>query len=92
MSRLPRFVGMPDLGNPSPFAGYDRLHGSTACERVLSVEDRHGLAPALGRFLRQLHAADPVDAVSADCRPIGRFGSTTPNCRLRDAGLRPAVR
>ena len=56
-------AGRPGERFPWPFAGYRRLPGRTACAAALDDGQRAEMAPALGRFLRALHAAaDFIDA------------------------------
>jgi len=57
---VPRFTGM-DEGDPAwPFAGYERLPGTTADRAELDDPARARLAAPLGAFLRALHAVDPA--------------------------------
>ncbi len=62
--RLPRavpspiYAGRPSDDYPWHFAGYEVLHGATACSRELSDDERHVLATDLGTFLRALHDID----------------------------------
>lgn len=48
-----------------PFAGYRRIEGRTADRARLGAAERSALAPALGRFLRALHA-QPADDLPPD--------------------------
>lgn len=62
----PRWVGRPASGYPCWFAGYRRLAGRCADAARLSVEQRHGLAAPLGRFLRVLHGTPPPTGLGPD--------------------------
>ena len=64
--RIPvaRFAGVPSLGYPWPFVGYDVLAGETACGFELANDERAALAAALGAFLRALHGIDPAQAIA----------------------------
>jgi aminoglycoside phosphotransferase (APT) family kinase protein len=54
----PVFAGRPALGYPWPFFGAELLPGIEAGEAALTDAARCRLAPALGAFLRALHATD----------------------------------
>lgn len=60
---VPRFVGEPNDRYPWVFAGYELLEGTSACSISLSNTERETMAPALGFFLRDLHAIDPARAI-----------------------------
>lgn len=56
---IPIFSGTPSEMYPWPFGGYAIIKGVTACQHELDDAQRSALAPALGSFLRALHAIDP---------------------------------
>lgn len=56
-----RVAGVPTL----PFAGYERIAGSTLCASDPSDAARATFAEPLARFLRALHALDPQPLVDA---------------------------
>ena len=59
------FVGQPDEDDDWPFAGYERIPGTTACRADLDEDTRRRMAALIGRFLRALHAVPEADAVGA---------------------------
>jgi aminoglycoside phosphotransferase (APT) family kinase protein len=61
---VPQFVGTASERYPWLFAGYERLPGTSACSVSLSDQHRETIAPALGSFLRALHAIDPSTAIA----------------------------
>lgn len=91
---FPQFIGKPDLGYPWTFAGYERLHGTSACSVELSVEDRSAMARPLGEFLRALHAIDPQTGMDAGLPgdELGRLdhGKRFPLAQQRFEELRTA--
>lgn len=60
----PAYLGQPDSAYPYPFAGYPFVTGTTACSYPWTDEKRADAAPALGRFLRALHAVPVDDALA----------------------------
>lgn len=59
----PRFVGRPDGEGdyPWPFYGAPLIPGQEVGQAGLDQAERDALAPALGGFLRELHALPPPD-------------------------------
>jgi aminoglycoside phosphotransferase (APT) family kinase protein len=55
----PVFAGRPALGYPWPFFGAELLPGTEAGDAALSDAARCRMAPALGAFVRALHALEP---------------------------------
>jgi aminoglycoside phosphotransferase (APT) family kinase protein len=51
----PVFIGKPDAEYPYPFAGYERIPGTTACRLIWSDAERARNAAPLARFLADLH-------------------------------------
>jgi aminoglycoside phosphotransferase (APT) family kinase protein len=90
---VPLFVGEADEDYPWSFAGYRTVPGLTADVRAPSDAERAALAPALGAFLRALHALDPR-IVTPDLPPdrIGRLDHARrlPQARERLARLAQA--
>jgi aminoglycoside phosphotransferase (APT) family kinase protein len=74
----PVFIGVPSEIFSRPFAGYRLIAGLTACSVPLSEDVRAAMARPLARFLRALHAIDPVPLVAAGLPPdeIGRLDGT----------------
>jgi aminoglycoside phosphotransferase (APT) family kinase protein len=72
---VPRYTGAPSDAYPWPFEGHSYLEGTTACSIEITEEQRSEFAPALGAFLRALHAVDLREArergLAGD--EIGRF-------------------
>src|SRR5688500_6362518 len=68
---VPRWIGRPSERFPWPFAGYERLEGVTACAAHLGEAERVALAPALGEFVRALHAV-PTDGLGLPGDTLGR--------------------
>jgi aminoglycoside phosphotransferase (APT) family kinase protein len=62
----PRFVGEPSERFPWPFFGAPLLPGSEPADVELDDGDRIALAPALGRFLRVLHAPETLAVVDPE--------------------------
>jgi aminoglycoside phosphotransferase (APT) family kinase protein len=89
----PQFIGAPGADYPWTFAGYRVVPGATADVRAPSDAEREALAPALGAFLRTLHALDP-QAVAPGLPPdeIGRLDHARrfPQARERFARLAAA--
>ena len=69
------FQGKPTDAYPWPFLGYQYLTGVTACKTHLNTEERHQLAPILGRFLKSLHQISEAEATSLGAIPdaLGRL-------------------
>jgi aminoglycoside phosphotransferase (APT) family kinase protein len=61
----PHYHGVLDETSGWLFAGYALLPGSTVCDVRLDSVSRAALAPVLGRFLRALHALNPLAAPAA---------------------------
>lgn len=68
---VPTFRGEPGLGFPWPWAGYERLAGTTACVADLGGDELVALAAPLGRFLRALHDT-PLEGLDAPGDTIAR--------------------
>lgn len=62
---IPAFAGTATPAYPWPFAGYERIAGIPVSALELSDERRLALAPAIGTFLRALHAIEPPHPVRA---------------------------
>ena len=60
----PRWFGVPSPAFPYAFLGYPMLAGITGDRAALSDAGRQALAPALGAFLRALHAVDVNEAAA----------------------------
>lgn len=71
---VPRFIGEPRNGYPWPFAGYERVPGTSLCSTSITAEQRCAIGAPLGRFLRALHAIDPESVPGGlPLDPIGRY-------------------
>lgn len=79
--------GVPSPAFPHPFFGYRALAGREACDAGLDDAARTALAPALGGFLRALHAPALARELGADLPvdPIGRaaMAERIPKTRAR---------
>ena len=69
------FQGQPSEQYPWPFLGYRYLTGVTACKAHLNSEERHQLAPVLGKFLKSLHEISDSEATASGAIPdtLGRL-------------------
>lgn len=88
---VPAYVGAPSAHFPWPFAGYERIGGTTACALAFRDEQRAPLAEPLAAFARALHAIDPAPLVAAGL-PLDELGrldavTRTPLARERLAHL-----
>lgn len=73
----PTLVGVPSPAFPFPFYGHPFLEGTTADRAALDADGRAALVPMLARFLRALHAVNPVDAGRLGVGPDTFRGDTT---------------
>ncbi len=95
---VPEVMGRPTPLFPHPYYGYRFVPGVTACQLDLDDDARRALAPALGEFLRSLHALPPhafgapLDSFRGDtARVAGRAAERVellPDGVSRDAILR----
>ena len=69
---VPLRVGKPEGRYPYLWAGYRKLEGTTADRAALTEAQRVAAAPALGAFLRALHAT-PVSPLGLAGDTIGRM-------------------
>lgn len=87
----PRWIGEPQSDYPWRFAGYPLLPGTPIDVAAPDDAARSRFAPALGAFLRALHALDPLPLREAGLPPdrIGRLdpGKRLPQSRERLAAL-----
>jgi aminoglycoside phosphotransferase (APT) family kinase protein len=74
---IPVFAGVATDSYPWPFAGYERIAGIPASALELTDQQRLALAPAIGRFLRALHAVEPSGSVR-DALPGDLIGRLDP--------------
>jgi aminoglycoside phosphotransferase (APT) family kinase protein len=65
----PELLGRASARFAWPFLGYRLIDGEPATEAALSDSERVALAPALGRFLRELHQIPVKDATAAGAGP-----------------------
>jgi aminoglycoside phosphotransferase (APT) family kinase protein len=65
----PTHAGAPSPDFPYGFYGHPYLHGTTADRAALTDADRTALAPALGAFLRALHAVPVPEAEALGVGP-----------------------
>jgi aminoglycoside phosphotransferase (APT) family kinase protein len=88
----PEFVGTPSKRFPYSWAGYRLIPGTTADRAAMSDAQRAAIAPALGAFLRALHAV-PVAGLEAPPDTIGRMDVARRrlNALEKIAGLRARV-
>jgi aminoglycoside phosphotransferase (APT) family kinase protein len=85
----PEFVGIPDEGYPYPFAGYELIPGTTACQPCWSDEERATNAAPLARFLATLHGI-AVDGETLAWAPRDEFERA--NLRKRASTIKEHLR
>lgn len=86
---VPSHLGRPDAEYPYPFAGYPYVAGTTACRFAWADTSRIAAAPAIGAFLRALHAV-PIDE-ARDWAPFDEIRRTDLPYRLGQIEARAAA-